>query len=343
MPRARAPTSQKLPPLFEISATDVSLVNPLPGESLVMKRLLCVALALLVCSLDSLVAWGTAGHRIVGRIAASFLTREAREKVAEILEVEPTVRELGDALADAAEWPDTVARTKFPQSSEWHFIDLGVKPNRVKDDALWENDSTAFAKIVKFFGTVKRGDPDELAPASDLNFIAHLIGDIHQPLHAATNKDRGGNCLFVTFTTDEGTSGRIKFHTVMDRSILEERLGTNDRLIARRMVRDSKAMIEAEIRTARSRLSSDVEKTVRGWIEESHDLAVDRLYGTLRPVVPRFESVDVRSDCSNAARQFKDRTWELGDSGTDRHAELIEHQLLIAGARLAALLNEISE
>jgi hypothetical protein len=61
------------------------------------------------------------------------------------------------------------------------------------------------------------GDPDELEPASDLEFLVHLVGDIHQPLHAATDKDRGGNCLFVTFRTTEGeTSMRKKFHGVMD-------------------------------------------------------------------------------------------------------------------------------
>jgi hypothetical protein len=31
----------------------------------------------------------------------------------------------------------------------------------------------------------------------DLAFLIHFVGDIHQPLHAATDADRGGNCIDV--------------------------------------------------------------------------------------------------------------------------------------------------
>src|SRR5205085_11694130 len=37
------------------------------------------------------------------------------------------------------------------------------------------------------------------ARAQALRFLIHLIGDIHQPLHAIANGDRGGNCVPVTW------------------------------------------------------------------------------------------------------------------------------------------------
>jgi nuclease S1 len=291
-------------------------------------------------------AWGPVGHRVVARIAASQLTTAAKDKVAKILEPDKPNVDVAEALADAAEWPDIVARDKFPDSQEWHFIDLGVKPHAQKDGALWVSDSTAFAKLVKYFGSVKRGDTDELESESDLKFLVHLVGDIHQPLHSATNRDRGGNCLFVTFRTSEGdTSARKKFHGTMDSGILDDRHAGNDRVIASQFVRDARDKIVAETKRAHDQLVADPAKTIRAWIEESHALAVTELYGKLKPPVPQFVTSHVSSDCHEAAPVFKGKgkTWTLKKDDTNRLAQLIDRQLVMAGARLAALLNAVSE
>ena len=58
-------------------------------------------------------AWGEVGHRVVARIAATLLAPAARAKVATIPEVDDTKTAVADALADAAEWPDAVARTQI--------------------------------------------------------------------------------------------------------------------------------------------------------------------------------------------------------------------------------------
>jgi hypothetical protein len=313
-----------------------------------MKRLLLtglICLAMVVWSVEPGGAWGPVGHRVVARIAANLISRDARVKVATLLDLEGNTRsEVADALADAAEWPDSVARDKYEQSIDWHFIDLGVKPNAVKDGALWKNDATAFAKLVKYFGSVKHGDPDELEPASDLEFLVHLVGDIHQPLHAATDKDRGGNCLFVTFRTTEGeTSMRKKFHGVMDGAIIEDRHGMSDRLLARQLLHDRRTKIDAEMAAAHTQLVADPAKTIRAWIEQSHALAVTELYGKLVPAVPSFVAAKVAPDCHDAAMEFKNKTWALKKAGTDRLSGLIDEQLAVAGARLAAVLNTISE
>jgi len=305
-----------------------------------------VCLALVVVSVEPGRAWGPVGHRVVARIAAKLLTSHAKDKVVKILEVDsPNDGEIADALADAAEWPDSVARDKYEQSQDWHFIDLGAKADATKDGALWASDSTAFAKLVKYFWSVKRGGKDELEPASDLEFLVHLVGDIHQPLHSATNRDRGGNCLFVTFRTSDGeTSARRKLHGTMDSGILEDRRGSNDRAIARQLFRDFRERIEAEMKNAHARIVADPAKAIRAWIEESHELAVTELYGKLMPAVPKFVTSHVSSDCHDAAPAFKgNKTWNLGKTGTDRAAKLIEQQLITAGARLAALLNAASD
>jgi hypothetical protein len=285
--------------------------------------------------------WGEVGHRVVGRVAASLLTPAAQRKVAEILEVDNTKTAVADALAEAAEWPDVVARDEYKQSVPWHFIDLGVKPNPAKDDPRWDDPATAFAKIVKYFGTVKRGDEDELEPGSDLKFLVHLMGDVHQPLHAATNRDRGGNCLFIKFAKEQGgISLKTKFHSAWDKAMLEDRLGTDDRLIARHLVRDWMNLSQSE-QTAMTRptLSGDGSATVRAWIVESHEAAVTQLYATLHPAVSKYESAEVAADCHDAAPGLKSKTWMLDDGATEDASRLMERQMIKAGVRLASMLN----
>lgn len=311
-----------------------------------MDRRLCfvMAAAFVLIGGDRISGWGEVGHKVVGRIAASLLTPQAQQKVAQILEVENSRRAVADALAEAAFWPDAVAREAFPQANPWHFIDLGVRANPKLDDPQWESPDTAFAKLVQYFGTVKRGDEDELEPASDLEFIAHLVGDIHQPLHAATNRDRGGNCLRVRFQQADGDESRtIKFHALWDRAILEDRLGTDDKQIARQLGSRRRQVIQTELAAARTAIAGGVDRAVRRWIEVSHQLAVNTLYGSLTPTVPRFEFAEVDSQCQTAAPIYKKTLWRLDEDAVDDAIELIERQLAIGGARLAALLNAAAQ
>ena len=64
------------------------------------------------------------------------------------------------------------------------------------DDAQWQSKTTAFAKLSTVLRVSAGGrEEDELEDGSDLKFIAHLVGDIHQPLHTETDQDRGGEVL----------------------------------------------------------------------------------------------------------------------------------------------------
>ncbi len=44
---------------------------------------------------------------------------------------------------------------------------------------------------------LKQGNCDKWGAGGDLAFLIHSVGDIHQPLHAATDADKGGNCIAV--------------------------------------------------------------------------------------------------------------------------------------------------
>jgi S1/P1 Nuclease len=61
-----------------------------------------------------------------------------------------------------------------------------------------------------------------------LRFIAHLVGDIHQPLHAGFAEDRGGNSVEVRF------NGRKEnLHSLWDTALVELEQGTPAEIAAR--------------------------------------------------------------------------------------------------------------
>lgn len=45
-----------------------------------------------------------------------------------------------------------------------------------------------------------------------LKFLVHLVGDLHQSVHAI-KAERGGNGIDVTVTTQEGVNGPLPFNT----------------------------------------------------------------------------------------------------------------------------------
>ena len=58
--------------------------------------------------------------------------------------------------------------------------------------------------------------------------FAHLVGDIHQPLHAGFAEDRGGNSVEVRFNGRKET-----LHLLWDTALLELEKGTPTEIAAR--------------------------------------------------------------------------------------------------------------
>src|SRR5471032_2468326 len=135
-------------------------------------------------------AWGAEGHEIVTAIAAHELTPAARAQAAHLLGGEAM-------LVLDSNWADEI-RDQRQGTGRWHFVDIplgapGYDPRRDCPDRACvvgqiEND-------VRILGNRKLGDG---ARAEALRFLIHFIADVHQPLHAEDNDDRGGNQIRIT-------------------------------------------------------------------------------------------------------------------------------------------------
>jgi len=157
-------------------------------------------------------AWGPIGHRITGAIADENLSGVARANVRILLGSED--------LSEAATWPDDMksdpAEYWQKKASPWHYVTVRQGNDYNSSDAPPEGD--AISALSRFTDTLR----DPKAPIDDkrivLRFIVHIIGDLHQPLHAGGGDDRGGNDFKVTWF---GRSTNL--HSVWDSAMIEQR------------------------------------------------------------------------------------------------------------------------
>lgn len=156
--------------------------------------------------------WGQTGHRITGAIAQSFLSTEAKQQVTAILGQE--------SLARASTWPDEMRSNpaEFWQKTAgpWHYVSVPKGSDYHDDHRPKQGDAvSALSKFRKIL-------VDQNSSVSDkqlaLRFIVHIIGDLHQPLHAGNGTDRGGNDVKVTFFKTP-----TNLHTVWDSGLIDRK------------------------------------------------------------------------------------------------------------------------
>lgn len=181
-----------------------------------MPRLLAAALLLAIALPAG--AWSRPGHRLVAEIAERGLTPAARAQAAELLRGEPA-----PTLAGIAIWADDL-RDQDPdlgkRSSPWHYVNFrgpGCRYDAARDCP--RGDCVVEAIRAQAAVLADRTRPREERVRA-LKFVVHFVGDVHQPLHASSRDDRGGNDFQVSL--DDGTrSGKgSNLHAVWDRELL---------------------------------------------------------------------------------------------------------------------------
>lgn len=174
-----------------------------------MQRLgaLLVAAAIVLAPLPAL-AWGRTGHRVTGAIAERHLGAAARAGVRAILGRE--------TLAEASTWADFMRASPDPF---WHTA--GAFHSVLAPDGHYRAaDAPPEGDAVTALGQFSRTVRDRRAPLADrqraLRFIVHIIGDLHQPLHACNASDHCGGDVKVSFF-DAPTN----LHMVWDEALID--------------------------------------------------------------------------------------------------------------------------
>lgn len=246
-------------------------------------------------------AWGADGHRVTGYLAAQLLTPEARVRINEFL---PAVD-----LGDAATWMDQERKTlsrELPSSSKWHYDNIAVcGPNAGAPNC--PNGDCASSRIRHMESVLADANSSPEVKKFAIWSLIHMVGDLHQPLHAADNGDHGGNDVKV---------GHSNLHQQWDTAIVRKMLRkTSPQQFA------SGLMLKFQ-----GRMVSWASGGPGQWLEESHRLAATVAYGGL----PGFA-------CGQPAPVL-DR---LSPEYVSKAEPVIEEQLAKAGVRIAVTLNRI--
>jgi hypothetical protein len=313
-----------------------------------------IALTLAAC--PSARAWGCVGHQIVAYIAEAHLNPRARAMAQNILAASPIEPSLSrycqprstDPFADASTWADDI-RSVRPDTAPWHFIDI---PRDAHSGSLAPYCPAATGCVVSALEAEVRvlKDPhaSALARAEALRFLIHFVGDIHQPLHDATNNDMGGNCVPVEFFGElpkETSATRESFspnlHEIWDVGIIDHFI-----IPALGFRLDPTQRFASEFdEKFRSQISVWKSQPVdfADWAWEGHALANSVVYGRLPHaiLVEPLRSVKSCAEDNYVALRLLHLDENLGPTYESAAAPVVQQQLAKAGARLAALLNSI--
>jgi hypothetical protein len=278
---------------------------------------LVAALTLSVATVPGAWAWGPQGHRTVGAIADRLLTPAARAQVAQLLAAD--LDKLGNpsgrtTLESVAVWADEVRGTPADRP-RWHYDDVPLCGSAPRASYCPAGECNS-AQLERLTAVLTDARADLRARNEALKWIVHLVGDIHQPLHAADNGDLGGNRVHVALAGVH-TRGRLTLHGVWDSELVRLALETRSR---QQPPRD----IDALAREARNLTAQAGQGTPSGWASESNHLARNVAYQ-----YPGFA-------CGRVPVGIV-----VLDGNYQREAEgIVRERLLLAGGRLANLLNE---
>jgi hypothetical protein len=160
---------------------------------------LAVLLVLLISS-PAAMAWSALGHRMVGEIAQRQLQPATARAVRDLLagEREPS-------LAGVANWADALrsnAPARFRQTSRWHYVNVSDAACRYRPARDCADGQCVVGAIQAQRAILADRRQPRAVRRDALKFLVHLVGDVHQPLHAGRRGDKGGNRFQVSLRTD---------------------------------------------------------------------------------------------------------------------------------------------
>ena len=282
-------------------------------------------------------AWDPGGHMLVGDIAWNLSSPRVRSAVDEMVATLDTRFNGGQRynFTTVSCWMDDLR--SMPKKEylwlAWHYVDA-EKTEDGKSFKLPEP-----PHIVWAIGENLKTLHDKHAPAAErakaLGMLFHWIGDIHQPLHATTWNDRGGNGYLISGVhfSDLMPGMVANLHTFWDKACrfdvregMVVELWANPKIGAR--PKPGVGIIGEEARTLMNRFPRAVlaelaeSGNAEAWARESHLIGCKSAY----PPGPHPDN----TEAPRLPLEF----------AHEAHG-IAERRIVIAGYRLAGVLKEI--
>jgi len=203
-------------------------------------------------------------------------------------------------MADVASFADKY-RSHHRDTGPWHYVDIPLDANHFIHSRDCPDSACVIDAINHFEQVLNKKTLDDSTKAYALAFLIHFVGDLHQPLHASNNNDKGGNEVEVNFLGHE-----TNLHHIWDTNIIVHEDLTPSALADTLLARH----VHTNIR--------QIEKgSVVDWALQAHNEARKMAYGKLP----------------------EDKV--IGEKYVKAAEKVVNKQLYRAGVRLAYILNEI--
>jgi hypothetical protein len=281
-----------------------------------IRRLIIVLLIALVPS--PALAWWEYGHQTVARIAYLNVSPHTRAEIDRLLrqaQLLDTPTCPAHTIEQASVWPDCIKTLgdRFAYASSWHYQNVDVC--RPFDQASPCRDGNCVSAQIE---RNLRQLADRNLPVGQrlfaLAFVVHLMGDLHQPLHAGDRGDLGGNRVIASYGH---IAGRTNLHSIWD-GYLADRGISNPPGGPRGILSELSAADRAAMRRG----------DIADWARESWQAAHDYAYGTAYP-----------DPCGPPPAAHPVISEEI----TRRLVPVVRRQIARGGLRLARLLDEAFE
>jgi hypothetical protein len=307
-----------------------------------MKKIL--PLVLLLATTAPAYSWNNTGHMAAAYLAWQKLEEDQRAKAVKILKRHSHYDEFLSAnrprgfkedewaFLRAATWPDWV-RTHYKNEFHhrtWHYINYPFAIPGSQIDPAAHQPPAQEENLVRMLGVsakmVKSGTQEE--QAIYLCWLLHLVGDVHQPLHATAlfskdfpDGDRGGNLAYIVL--HEGAN-KTNLHPMWDGLLGKS---TSPAAI-KRVVKQVNDMLEESPGLIKDDLQNH--STFESWAGESFESAKANAY--LNGKLPLGDAEDDAADIDVAPEDYA--------KNAGRTARI---QIAKAGTRLATTLAKVLE
>lgn len=154
-------------------------------------------------------AWDAGGHRAVCLAAWNELSEPARDKVNALLAIDTAAQ-----FADTCHWADEILPTR-PETQAWHVVNIPEDAREIDPVRDCPQPASCVIEQITWQAEILRSKAPPEQRADALKFLAHFVGDLHQPLNIGFAADGHGEKIGVIF---QGRTTTMK--ALWDRELL---------------------------------------------------------------------------------------------------------------------------
>jgi hypothetical protein len=257
-----------------------------------MKKTFLVFLFIISTNLS---AWWDTGHEMVCDEAYKLLTSSALKSI------DPLIEEHG-SFGRACLWADWI-KSDRKNTRSWHYINLSDSEQDTYAAECPQN-GCLISAFYEQLDILKDENSQYDLQKEALWFVGHLVGDIHQPMHAGYPEDLGGNRHYLEFKNGKKTN----MHKLWDGQIIEHM----------EIVHGKNYLLDNVASKIDLFLKQDHSTEIEFWAQETRDIAMQKSVGY------RHNELEI-----------------VTNKYMENHFEVIQERIALGAIRLSKTLNSI--